>query len=153
MPKNDKKLKLCWMFEKRFIIGCFSEKRVLPQKVAMETLSPVLTTLLTIFRQKSVFPTKNWKSPPRPCPPFWKNYQTEHFSGDEKFSRRSVSGQIKTQFWQSAFKVQKTSAECLEKVLETLIQPKKAVYLKNPPDLDLHHPVLTIMLKLFKNST
>ena len=121
------------MFEKKLFIGCFSEKRVLTQKVALETLSPVLTTLLTNIRQKSFFSTKIWKTPPRLCPPFWENYQTEPFSGDKKFSRRSVSGQIKTQFWQSAFKVQKTSAECLEKVLKTLIQPRKeTVYLKKP---------------------
>ena len=125
------------MFEKKLFIGCFSEKRVLAQKVALETLTPVLTTLLTIFRQKSVFSTKIRKihpPPPRPCPPFWKNYQTEHFSGDKNFSRRSVSGQKKTQFWQSAFKVQKTSAECLEKALKTLISNKKEDRLpKNPP--------------------
>ena len=134
MPKNDKKLQLCWKFEKKIFIGCFSENCVLTQKVALETLSPVLTTLLTIFRQKSVFSTNIWKiPPPRPCPPFWKNYQTEHLSGDKNFSRRSVSGQIKTQFWQSAFKVQETSAGCLEKVMKTLIQPrKKTVYLKKP---------------------
>ena len=77
---------------------------------------------------------KNSPPPPRPCPPFWKNYQTEHFSGDKNFSRRSVSGQKKTQFWQSAFKVQKTSAECLEKALKTLISNKKEDRLpKNPP--------------------
>ena len=58
---------------KNLFTGNFSEKRVLPQKVALETLSPVLTTLLTIFRQKSNFSTKFWKTPPPPpCPPFWK---------------------------------------------------------------------------------
>ena len=60
---------------KKLITGSFLEKRVLPQKVALETLSPVLTTLLTIFRQKSNFSTKFWKTPPPPpppCTPFWK---------------------------------------------------------------------------------
>ena len=63
------------MFEKNYFQEIFSEKRALPQKVALETLSPVLTTLLTIFRQKSNFSTKFWKTPPPPLappPPFWK---------------------------------------------------------------------------------
>ena len=58
---------------KKLFTGNSSEKRVLPQKVALETLSPVLTTLLTIFRQKSNFSTKFWKTPPPPpLPPFLK---------------------------------------------------------------------------------
>ena len=130
--KRQKTKSMLNVWKKLFIVY-FSEKRVLPQKVALETLSPVLTTLLTILRQKTVFSTKIWKNPPAHAPRSQKNYQTEHFSGDKNISRRSVSGQIKTQFWQSAFKVQKTSAECLEKFLKTLIQPrKKTVYLKKP---------------------
>ena len=58
---------------KKLFTGNSSEKRVLPQKVALETLSPVLTTLLTIFRQKSNFSTKFWKTPPPPCPFLKKN--------------------------------------------------------------------------------
>ena len=114
---------------KNLFRGIFSEKRVLPQKVALETLSPVLTTLLTIFRHKSKFSTKFWKTPPTepppPLPPFWKKLSNWTFSQEQIFSRRSFSGQIKTQFWQSAFKAQKTSGECLEKVLKTMSQPKK----------------------------
>ena len=67
-------------------------------------------------------------------------------------SRRSLSGQTKTQFWQSVFKVQKTSAKCLEKVLKKLIQPKKD-RLRWQISPDLCEPVLTILLKLFNNST
>ena len=118
---------------KKLFTGIFSEKRVLPQKVALETLSPVLITLLTHFRQKSNFSTKFWKTTPHPLPPFLKKTSNWTLFQKQIFSRRNLSGQTKTQFWQSAFKLQKTSAECLEKVLKTLIQPrKKTVYLKKP---------------------
>ena len=73
------------------------------------------------------------KNSPTPLPPFWKKLSNWTFFQEKKFSRRSVSEEKKTQFWQSAFKVQKTSAECLEKFLKTLIEPrKKTVYLKKP---------------------
>ena len=110
---------------KKLIIGIFSEKHVFPQKVPLEALSPVLITLLTIFRQKSVFSTELKKLSPPPRPPFWKMLSNWTFFQENLFSWRSLSGLIKTPFWQSVFKFQKTSAECLEKVLKTLIQPKK----------------------------
>ena len=57
------------MFEKIYLLQKFSEKHVFPQKVLLEGLSPVLITLLKIFRQKSVFSTefKN-NSLPHPDP-------------------------------------------------------------------------------------
>ena len=71
---------------KNLFTGNFSEKRVLPQKVALETLSPVLTTLLTIFRPKSHFPTKFWKTPSPPLAALSeKKHQTEPFSGNKFF--------------------------------------------------------------------
>ena len=104
---------------KNLFTGNFSEKRVLPQKVALETLSSFLISTLTIFRQKTVFSTEFWNPPPA-LPPFWKKTIKLNLFPGKKISRRSLSGQIKTQFWQSAFKVQKTPAECLEKNLEDI---------------------------------
>ena len=72
MPKNDKKLKICWTFEKIYLLKKFSEKHDFPQKVPLEALSPVLITLLKIFRQKFVFSTKFKKNSPPSRPLFWK---------------------------------------------------------------------------------
>ena len=73
------------MFEKKLIIGCFSEKRVLPQKVAMETLSPDLTTLPTIFRQNPFFPQKAEKLPPGRAPRSEKTIKLNIFPGIKNF--------------------------------------------------------------------
>ena len=117
---------------KRKIYRIFFVKTCLTSKSSSGNVEPVLTTLLTILRQKSVFSTKIWKTPPPPAhAPVLKKLSNWTFFQGKFFSRRKVSLQIKTQFSQSAFKVHKTSAECLEKVLKTLIQPrKKTVYLK-----------------------
>ena len=52
-----------------------------------------------------------------------------NFFPEKIFSWRNLSGQIKTKFCKSVFKVQKTSAECLEKVLMNSYNQKKTVYL------------------------
>ena len=75
------------------------------------------------FPPKVRFFHKNLKN--SPLPPILKKIIKLNIFPVIKFSWRNLSGQTKTQFWQSAFKVQKTSAECLEKVLKTMIQPKK----------------------------
>ena len=54
------------------------------------------------------------------------NYQTEFFY--RQISWRKLSGQIKWQFCQFVFKIQKTSAESLEKVLMNSFKQKKTVY-------------------------
>ena len=56
LQKNDKKLKLCWMFEKLYLSEKFLEIHVFPQKVPLEALSHVLITLLTIFAKSLFFP-------------------------------------------------------------------------------------------------
>ena len=65
------------------------------------------------------------KTPPPPPPPVMKNVSKLNIFPGKIFSWRSLSGHIKTPFWQSVFKCGKMSAERLEKVLKTLIQPKK----------------------------
>ena len=86
------------------------------------------------FPPKVRFFHKIWKLPPLPAPFLRKNIKVNIFPG-KFFSWRNLYGLIKTQFSQSAFKVQKTSAECLEKVLKTLIQPRKNRLPKeNPPE-------------------
>ena len=56
LQKNDKKLKLCWMFEKLYLSEKFLEIHVFPQKVPLEALRHVLITLLTIFAKSLFFP-------------------------------------------------------------------------------------------------
>ena len=102
------------------------------------------------FPLKTVFSTEFW-TPPRPCPRSEKKtIKLSLFPGTKIFQQKFI--------WTDKDTIlticfhQKTSAECLKKVLKTLIQPrKKTVYLNNPPDF--HQLFLTIMLKLFKNST
>ena len=92
--KKRQKTKTMLNVWKSLFTGNFSEKRVLPQKVALETLSPVLINLLTISRQKSVFSTNLWKTPPRPCPSFWKKlsnwtiFQEKIFPGEMYLNRK-----------------------------------------------------------------
>ena len=69
---------------KKLFTGNFSEKRVSPQKVALETLSPFLIAAPTTFRQKTVFSTDFW-APPAPALVLKKNYQTEPFSRNKNF--------------------------------------------------------------------
>ena len=69
LQKNDKKLKLCWMFEKLYLSEKFLEIHVFPQKLPLEALSHVLITLLTIFAKSLFFPQiflKKFNPPPRP---------------------------------------------------------------------------------------
>ena len=132
LQKNDKKLKLCWMFEKLYLSEKFLEIHVFPQKLPLEALSHVLITLLTIFAKSLFFPQIFLKKFNPPPPHSKKNYQTEHFSRNF-FSWRSLYGQINTQFWHFVFNVQKTSAECLEEVKKSWrhwFNQKKTVYLK-----------------------
>ena len=130
LAKKRQKFKFCWMFEKIYLSEKFSERHVSPQKVPLETLSPVLITLLTILRQKSVFSSKILKKILPTSPPFPEKITKLNIFPGNFFSWRSLYGQLKTQFWKSVFKVRKTSAESLGKVLKTLIQPKKTGYLK-----------------------
>ena len=152
MSKNDKKLKLCWKFEKKLFLGCFSEKRVLPQKVALETLSPVLTTLLTIFGQKSVF-SKDFKkkSLSHPAPRSDKRFQTEQFSRKKFFLAKFIwtdKDTILTICFQSSENICPMSRKSLEKIDLT---KKNRLHWQISPDLC--NPVLTILLKLFNDST
>ena len=152
MSKNDKKLKLCWKFEKKLFLGCFSEKRVLPQKAALETLSPVLTTLLTIFGQKSVF-SKDFKKNLSPTPPpVLKNVsKLNSFPGKNFFSEKFIwtdKDTILTICFQSSENICPMSRKSLEKIDLT---KKNRLHWQISPDLC--NPVLTILLKLFNDST
>ena len=83
------------------------------------------------FPLKVPFSPQNSKKTPTN---FWRKLSNWVFLRKKIFSWRNLSGQIKLQFWQSSFKVQKTSAECLEKDLKTLISNKKEdCIFKNPP--------------------
>ena len=74
------------MFEKIYLLQKFSEKHVSPQIVRLETLTPLLITLLTIFDQKSVFSTElKKKSLSHPAPRSEKRFQTENFSRKKFF--------------------------------------------------------------------
>ena len=91
MPKNDKKLKLSWMFEKIYLLEKFSEKHVFPQEVPLEALSPVLITLPTFFRQKSLFSTECKKnSLSLPAPGLKNVTKLNIFPGKSFFSEKSI---------------------------------------------------------------
>ena len=127
MPKKHKKLNLRWKFEKIYLLEKFSVKNVFPQKVPLEFLSPVLITLLTFFRQKSLFSTEFLKNlPPPPAPRSEKTYQTEHFSRKFFFLEKLIwtdKDTILTFCFQSSKNICRVSRE-KEKVLKTLIQTK-----------------------------
>ena len=108
---------------KNLFTGNFSEKRVLPQRVALETLSPVLTTLLRVSCQKSNFSTKFWKTslpppPPPPLPPFLKkNIKMDIFAGINFFQGKFIwadEDTFLTICFQSSQNICRTSRKSLE---------------------------------------
>ena len=126
MPKNDKKLKLCWMLEKFIFWNNFRQNMSFLRKSIWSSRVPFCWLSWQFSTNSPFLPSDSKKTPP-PAPRSEKHSSNSTFFQFQGkfFSRRSLSGQIKTQFWQSVFKVQKTSAEGLEKVLQTLIQTKK----------------------------
>ena len=89
--EKQQKLKLCWMFEKIYLLQKFSEKHVFPQEVPLEALSPVLITLPTFFRQKSVFSTEFKKNSLSHTAPGLKNVtKLNIFPGNSFFSEMFI---------------------------------------------------------------
>ena len=149
--KKRQKTKIMLNVWKDFFIGKIFGNTCLPSKSPSGSVESRSDNSPNNFPPKIRFFHKILKKIPTPGPRFWKELSNWLFF-QELFSRRNLYGQIETQFWQFVFKVQKSSAECLENVLKTLIQPKKnRLPKKNHPVS--YNLVLAIMLKLFKNST
>ena len=68
------------MFQKNYSLEHFSGKQEFPQKVATEAWSPVLTTVLTVFCQKSIFLSKIQQKLRSNCE---KSYQLFSFPGNK----------------------------------------------------------------------
>ena len=119
---------------KNLFTGKFSEKRVLPQKVALEKLSPVLITPLTIFRQKSNFSTKFWKTPPPPpCPPFWKKNIKLYIVPEINFFQEKFIWTDKDTILTICFQTSKNICRMSRKNLENIDSTKKKDRLPKKP--------------------
>ena len=113
------------MFEKIYLLQKFSEKHVSPQKAPLEALSHVLITLLTIFRQKSVFSTEFKKNSFfHPAPRSEKRYQTEHFPWKISFSEKFIWTEKDT-ILTICFQTSKNICRMSRKSLEDIDSTKK----------------------------
>ena len=115
---------------KNLFTGNFSEKRVLPQRVALETLSPVLTTLLTVSCQKSNFSTNFEKLAP-PLAPLSekKNIKLNIFPGINYFQEKFIWADEDT-FLTICFQSSQNICRISRKSLEDNESNKKNVYPK-----------------------
>ena len=133
--KHAKKQKLCWMFEKIYLLQKFSEKHVSPQIVRLETLTPLLITLLTIFDQKTVFSTELKKNlSPTPPPVLTNLSKLNIFPGKNFFSEKFIWTDKDTTLticFQSSKNISRKSRRSLEDIDST----NKDRSYKNPPDL------------------
>ena len=126
------------MFEKIFFIGKFFGNTCLSSKSPSGSVESRSDNPPDNFPPKLRFFHKFLKKNfPPPAPFLRKNIKVIFFPG-KFFSWRNLYGQIKTQFWGFVFKIQKTSAECLEEVKKSWRQDidstkKKTVYLKKFP--------------------
>ena len=129
MPKNDKKLKLCWTFEKIYLLEKFYGKTCLSSKSPSGSVESRSDNPPDNFLPKLRFFHKFLKksSPPPPRPLSEKKYQSEHFSRKIFFLEKLIwpdKDAILTICFQSSKNICRVSRRS-EKVLKTLIQPKK----------------------------
>ena len=115
------------MFEKFYLLENFSEKHDFPQKVPLEALSPVLISLPTFFRQKSVFSTEFKKnSLSHPAPGLKNVTKLNIFPGKNFFSEKSIwtdKDTILTICFQSSKNICRVSRKCLEDIDSTKKKP------------------------------